>query len=230
MYMMLVDTSRCISCRACQVACKKWHVLPPEENDEPRTELTGTTYTLVKETEGVVKRKLKVAGLEVVQPKLARLFFKDQCRQCVAARCRLACPLKAITRERSGAIVIDPSKCDPDTCGVTKWGITKYPCVERCPYHLPRLDTEKNKMRKCDFCYDRIAEIRDGSPRTTSCADACPSGAIFFGTVKQVTTEAKARLIKVKQRYPDARLGGYVNSTRVRWILIGNPALYGLKK
>jgi len=236
MYMMLVDTSRCISCRACQVACKMWHALPPEENDEPRTDLTSTTFTLVKETEGEVKRKLKKGTLppvSVEENKMMRLFFKDQCRHCVAARCRLACRdalgkgNEAIVRERTGAIVIDKTKCVPATCVIKPWG-TKYPCVERCPYHLPRLDPVSNVMRKCDFCYDRIGEIKDGSPRTTACADACPTGAIFFGTVNKVTAEAKARLIKVRKRYPDARLGGYVNSTRVRWILVGAHALYGL--
>lgn len=246
MYMMLIDTSRCISCRACQVACKHWHALPPETNNEPRTGFTGTTFTLVKETEAELNRKLKVNGVEVVQPKLMRLFFKDQCRHCVGAKCRLACrdawrtlghtekedEMKdgAIVREKTGAVVIDKTKCDPATCVINStWG-NKYPCVERCPYHAPRIDPVINKMRKCDFCYDRIAEIKEGSPRTTACADACPSGAIFFGEVNKVLAEAKARLAKVKTRYPGAKMGGYVNSTRVRWILVGDPALYGLPR
>jgi len=233
MYMMLVDTSRCISCRACQVACKMWHALPPEENNEPRTDLTGTTFTLVKETEAEVKRKLMKLDLvtlhdvDVEQNKSMRLFFKDQCRHCVAPKCKVACPQKAITRESSGAVVINEDLCNPTLC-VNSFG--KYPCVMKCPYHIPRLDPVKTKMKKCDFCFDRIRERKAGSLRATTCADACPTGAIFFGTVKEVASETTKRLAKIKNRYPDARLGGFVNSTRVRWILAGKPSLYGLAK
>ena len=229
MYMMLVDTSRCISCRACQVACKMWHALPAETNNEPRTDLTGTTFTLVKETEAEVKRKLMKNGdpVPVVENKMMRLFFKDQCRHCVAPKCKAACPNKAISREASGAVVVNADLCNPTLC-VDIWG--NYPCKLRCPYHILRLDTTLNKMRKCDFCFDRIRERKFGSTRATACADACPSGAIYFGTVKEVVSEAAKRLAKIKNRYPDARLGGFVNSTRVRWILAGTPSLYGLTK
>lgn len=230
MYGMLIDTSRCISCRACQVACKNWHALPAETDNAPRTDLTGTTFTFVKESEAEVNRKLKVSDVEVVKTKLTRLFFKDQCRHCRAPRCKYACPKTAITIEwGTGAVVIDQTKCDPDSCAITtSLGLKRYPCVERCPYHIPHLDTARNKMRKCDFCYDRIRERKDGSPRATSCADACPSGAIFFGTSTEVNAEATARLAKVKVRYPDARIGGFVFTPQVKWILLGTPTLYGL--
>lgn len=232
MYMMLIDTSKCISCRACQVACKMWHALPAETNNEPRTDLTGTTFTLVKETEAEVKRKLMKNGVPVVENKMMRLFFKDQCRHCRAPRCKYACPKKAITTDfGTGAVVIDQIKCDPNSCVITtSWGVKKYPCVERCWYHIPHLDPVKNKMTKCDFCYDRIRERKDGSPRATTCADACPSGAIYFGTAKQVTSEATKRLAKITNRYPDARIGGFVATPQVKWILLGNAKLYGLAK
>jgi formate dehydrogenase iron-sulfur subunit len=214
-----------------------WHNLPAETDNEPRTGLTGTTFTLVKETEAEVKRKYKEYDAEVVKEKLTRLFFKDQCRHCRAPRCKYACPKKAITIDSgTGAVVIDQAKCDPGLiteggCATeSSWGVKKYPCVERCWYHIPHLDAVKNKMRKCDFCYDRIRERKDGSPRATTCADACPSGAIFFGTPKEVNAEATARLAKVKTRYPDARIGGFVATPLVKWILLGAPKLYGLAK
>lgn len=226
MYMMLIDTSRCISCRACQVACKMWHALPPENNNDPRTDLTGTTFTLVRETEGIIK--VKDAKTAVVRERLVRLFFKDQCRHCVSPRCMYACPKKAIKRERCGAVVVDQTLCKPDECAVVNpWG-KKYPCLEKCWYHILRLDPVKNTMRKCDFCFDRIRERKDGSPRATACADACPSGAIYFDTAKKVLAEAKKRLVTVQKRYPDARIGGFHATPRVRWILLGRSALYGL--
>jgi formate dehydrogenase iron-sulfur subunit len=210
-YMLLIDTSRCIACRACQVACKLWHALPPEGNIEPRLDLTGTTFTLVRETE------------EDVDGKLRRLFFKDQCRHCARPRCKEACPLGAIVTEQTGAVVITDI-CNPDLC-VTPSGET--PCELKCPYDIPRLDWTRNKFRKCDLCYDRI---RDGSGRGTACADACVSEAIFFGTAEEVEAEARTRLEKLKARYPNANLGGASSNGRVKWILIGDPDFYGLHK
>jgi formate dehydrogenase iron-sulfur subunit len=208
-YMLLIDSSRCIACRACQVACKVWHVLAPENNNEPRLDLTGTTFTLVKETEAEIEGRLR------------RLFFKDQCRHCERPRCKEACPLNAIVQEKSGAVVIT-DKCNPDRCLLSSG---RHPCELNCPYNIPHHDEEKNKFRKCDLCYDRIS---DGSGRGTSCADACPSDAIFFGTVKEVQNEAKNRLKKLKTKYPEANLAGSSSTGHVKWLLIGSPDLYDL--
>lgn len=210
-YNLLIDTSRCISCRACQVACKVWHGLPPENGSEPRQYLTGITYTLVQETEAEIDGKLK------------RLFFKNQCRHCFRPRCKEVCPFKAIVKESSGAVVITDA-CNPDLC-ITSTG--EHPCELACPYNIPKLNQQINKFKKCDLCYDRI---RDGSGRGTACADACPSEAIFFGTPKEVASEAVKRLNKIRNRYPDAHLGGSCSEGRVKWILIGSPAAYGLLK
>jgi formate dehydrogenase iron-sulfur subunit len=209
--MLLIDTSRCISCRACQVACKMWHKLLPEDNNKPRTHLTGTTFTLVKEFEAKVDGRLR------------RLFFKDQCRHCIRPRCKNACPLGAITQQGSGAVVIT-ARCNPNLC-ITSSG--NLPCKLACPYNIPRLNKKKNKVRKCDLCYDRIG---DGSGRKTACADACPTGAIIFGDANEVWEKAYKRLAKVKARYPNANIGGSSSQSSVKWLLTASPNLYGLYK
>jgi len=210
---MLIDTSKCISCRACQVACKLWHALPPETNNDPRKDLTGTTFTLVKEFEADVGGKIR------------RLFFKDQCRHCDMAICAGSCPLHAIAKLSSGIVVINPKKCNPDLCFTYADG--KKPCEKVCPYHIPHIDPVKNKARKCDLCYDRML---DGSGRKTACADACPTGAIVIGGLDKVTLYAKRRLYKVRKRYPNAVIGGSsAGSSHVYWLLTEEPSLYGLK-
>lgn len=247
---LLIDTSVCISCRACQVACKMWHKLPPQweypypprEEDpipptdpeinappeidtELRTDLTGTTYTLVKEKEDSVLRKFKkkVNGSEVtvVEPKLTRLFFKDQCHHCINPFCMGACPLKAIKKEATGAVVITDA-CNTDLCPTINGG--KHPCELACPYHIPRINNDKKRATKCDFCYDRI---RDGSKRKTSCAQACPAGAILFGGYKKISDLATRKLKQAKKRYPDANMYQPYPS-RVWWILVDNKEKYGL--
>jgi formate dehydrogenase iron-sulfur subunit len=210
--MLLVDTSRCISCRACQVACKLWHALPPENNNEPRKDLKGTTLTLVKEFEAEVGGKVR------------RLFFKDQCRHCFAPACAAGCPFGAIKRLTNGAVVIVQSKCNPALCPTSTGG--KHPCEKLCPYNIPKIDPVRNVARKCDLCYDRI---RDGSGRKTMCTDACPTGALFFGGATAVKKEAYKRLAKVKARYPNASIGGASACiSSVIWLLTENPSLYGL--
>ena len=211
---MLIDTSKCISCRACQIACKKWHALPPENNNEPRTDLTGTTRTLVREFEVEARGKIR------------RLFFKDQCRHCDAAVCAGGCPLHAIVKHSSGIVLINPNKCNPDLCYTYPDG--KKTCEKVCPYHIPRIDPVTNKATKCDACYDRIL---DGSGRKTACADACPTGAIIVGDVDTVVRPyVNVRLPIVRARYPNAKIGGSsACPSHVYWLLTEDPSLYGLK-
>lgn len=239
---LLIDTSVCISCRACQVACKKWHKLPPiwekdcppnympdntppEISSDLRTDLTGTTYTLVREKEAMVRRKYnKLNGsswVQEIKPKLTRLFFKDQCHHCINPFCMGACPLKAIKKETTGAVVIT-DLCDTTLCPTLSDG--KHPCEIACPYHIPRINEEKKKATKCDLCYDRIG---DGSKRKTSCAEACPADAVTFGGYKKISDLAVKRLNKAKKRYPDANLYQPYPS-RVWWILVDKKEKYGL--
>jgi formate dehydrogenase iron-sulfur subunit len=261
---LLIDTSLCISCRACQVACKKWHKLPPiwekdvpqagdtqtnwancvwKDSVEPwndltpintpplidnelRTDLTGTTFTIVKEREAEVNRKVKklIGGSwsTSVYSKLTRLFFKDQCHQCINPFCMGACPLKAIERDIATGAVVITDACDINLCPTLANG--KHPCEVACPYHIPRINNLKGKATKCDFCYDRI---RDGSGRKTSCAEACPADAVMFGGYKKINDLATTRLKKAKKRYPDANLYQPYPS-RVWWILVTTKDKYGL--
>jgi formate dehydrogenase iron-sulfur subunit len=209
--MMLIDTSICMACRGCQVACKDWHQLPAET-----TEFTGTyqnppdmsadTLTVVKFTEAGGIRDYKY---------MEWLFFKDQCRHCKNAACQDACPVRfAIATEAGGAIVIT-DRCDPNhpRCNGQ--------CVDACPYNIPKING--GKAKKCDFCFDRI---EDG--KSPMCAKTCPPGAITFGNSAYVMGTADDRLAEIQGEYSDANIYPNGSQTRVIWLLVDDPGEYGI--
>jgi formate dehydrogenase iron-sulfur subunit len=216
--MMLIDTSKCMACKGCQVSCKAWHQLPAED-----TSFTGT-YENPPDLSVDVLTRVRFNEVLDSQPFkfMEWLFFKDQCRHCIGMRrgapCQRACPVRgAIVTEAGGAIVIT-DKCNPSRCNRD--------CEDACPYDIPRNDGGKEK--KCDFCYDRI---EDGM--APSCAETCPPGAITFGSASYVQGVASARLSELLARYPNANIypnghcgGGH--ETRVIWLLIDDPSAYGI--
>lgn len=223
--MMLIDTSICMACKSCQVSCKAWHQLPAEDTSftgsyENPPDLSVDTFTRVRFNEVLDSGPFKY---------MEWLFFPDQCRHCIGkmggAPCQRACPVPgAIVTEEGGAIVITDA-CDPSSCNRD--------CEEACPYDIPRNDeTPLGKEKKCDFCYDRIADNK-----APSCAETCPPGAITFGSASYVQGVADARLSELLARYPNANIypngggggkkgGGH--GTRVIWLLIDDPSAYGI--
>lgn len=113
--MMLIDTSKCMACKACQVSCKAWHQLPAEDTSftgsyENPPDLSVNTFTRVRFEEVLDSQPFKF---------MEWLFFKEQCRHCkggMGAPCQRACPVPgAIVSEAGGAIVIT-DKCNPNRC------------------------------------------------------------------------------------------------------------------
>lgn len=211
--MMLIDTSRCMACRGCQVACKDWHQLPAEE-----TTFVGT-YENPPDLSGVTLSRVRFS--EVDGPVFMWLFFKDQCRHCMNPKCQHFCPVgNAIEVTSSGAVVITDS-CNPTAC-------RNRPCERMCPYGIPRFNGDKET--KCDLCFDRIE-----AGKSPICAKTCPPGAITFGDSQTVIDEANARLAELAAEYPNAEV--YPDSflstkpgagTRVGWILVDCADKYGL--
>ena len=158
---MLIDTTRCIGCRACQVACKSWHNLPGERTtfsetwSNPRY-MNSNNYT-------------RIIFREVAQPegKLNWYFIKRQCMHCQDPACESVCPVGALTKLKSGPVVYDDDRC-----------IGCRYCMMACPFQVPKFEwgSAVPLIRKCDFCADRI-EIG----LAPSCATACPSQALVFG-------------------------------------------------
>ncbi len=223
---LLIDTSKCIGCKSCQVACQQWHSLPSEDSTFTGTyqnppDMSAANLTVTK-------------FFERMDTKLSWLFFKDQCRHCDDPPCREECPFRAIIKQGDGIVRIDPAKCNPARCSRN---MIK-PCQDECEFDkIPRYKYLKDgnlvvtKMRKCDFCYNRINNPSgDGESRKPACQIACPPGAISSGDADPMLAEAVNRVNYLKTHgWPDARIypGQSEESTHVLWVLTKRENLYG---
>lgn len=188
---ILVDVSRCIGDRACQVACKQWHDLPGESTRmlagsyQNPPNLSYDTWTLLrfKELPGNGDNRW--------------LFRKHQCMHCTDAACVRVCPVDALSHHKEmGFVSYDRDKCIG--CGY---------CGEFCPFGVPKLDvnafTGQGKMNKCVFCQDRVTH--DLPP---ACVKACPTGALQYGERQELLEKGRARVRELSADYPEATLYG----------------------
>jgi len=192
---VLVDVSRCIGCRGCQVACKQWNELPAEKTTNRGSyqnppDLSGITYTVVRFKEVSQNGTIKWH------------FLKDQCRHCVEPPCAMA------TDEVDGSAVHDANGAVVYTKKTAK---IKDNLAESCPYDIPRKN-EAGQWTKCTFCADRIAEGME-----PACVKACPTGALTFGDREEILALGKKRLNALKATHPKAKL---VDAEDVRWIFL----------
>src|SRR3989304_9849601 len=101
---VLVDLTRCMGCRGCQVACKQWNQLPAELTtwhgtyDNP-IDLKWNTYTKIRFAEGYHKQNLFFR------------FIKTQCMHCKEPACASACPVGALKKTDEGPVIYDKRKC-----------------------------------------------------------------------------------------------------------------------
>ncbi len=204
---MLNDVSKCMACRACQVACKEWNELPAETTrnwgtyeNPPR--LSAHTWTRVQfhETTG--------SGVEWA-------FLKRQCMHCNDAPCVVNCPTGAMHKVQDNFVVVNQD-----------WCIGCSYCVQSCPYHVPALDPDTGTVKKCTFCVDRVTGGLE-----PACAKACPSGAISFGTREEILAKANQRTVDLRgQGMPDAQVYGMHQfaGLNVFYVLSHPPSFYGL--
>jgi formate dehydrogenase iron-sulfur subunit len=224
---LMIDTSKCIGCRACQVACQQWHSLPSED-----TVFTGS----YQNPPDMSAANLTVTKfVETMDTKLNWLFFKDQCRHCDDPPCMEECPLRAIIRQADGVVRIDSSKCFPSRCSTQQ----EKPCQDECEFdEIPRYKYVKNgsivvtKMRKCDLCYDRFNHsVLNAQTRKPACQIACPPGAISFGDANPILAEAMNRVSYLKTHgWPNTKLypgQSGDDATHVIWVLTQNESRYG---
>ncbi len=195
-YGIFIDTTRCIACKGCQVACKQWNRLPAEPTDnlgnlQNPPDFSYTTYKLVRMRE------------QIMDGQVRWLFFPDQCRHCLVAPCLLrAGNTDAIYQDRDTGAVIHTS----DTKALNSQEITA-----ACPYNIPRSNKD-GVLAKCTMCNDRIKRQQE-----PACVKACPTDCLNFGELEDMHEMADRRLKKVKSAYPDARL---LDSENVRVIFL----------
>lgn len=172
---MLIDLSKCVGCRGCQVACKEWNQLPAEDTTwqgsyENPPDLKWNTYTKVRFVEGQENGNFFWR------------FVKTQCMHCKDPACVSACPVGALIKTTEGPVVYDDRKCMG----------CRY-CMLACPFQIPKFEWKKvlPLIRKCTFCTDRVS-----AGKTPSCAQTCPPGAIKYGEYQEILTEAESRIKK----------------------------------
>jgi formate dehydrogenase iron-sulfur subunit len=180
----LIDESKCIGCKACQVACMSWNDLRDEvgENvgvyDNP-SDLSPSSWTLMRFFE-----------VETSPNHLEWLIRKDGCLHCAEPGCLKACPAPgAIVKYSNGIVDFISENCIG--CGY---------CVTGCPFDIPRISKRDNKAYKCTLCSDRVAV-----GQAPACAKTCPTGAISFGTKEDMKMYADKRALELKER-------GYANA------------------
>ena len=211
------DTSVCIGCKACEVACKEWNLVP---QDGP-LRLTGDSYdntgALGASTWRHVAFVEQGAKLQDDQG-LRWLMSSDVCKHCSSAACLEVCPTGALFRTEFGTVVVQPDVCNG--CGY---------CVPACPFGVIDRREDDGRAFKCTLCYDRL---HDGLE--PACAKACPTDSIQFGELDELRERADRRVAALHDAgVGEARLyledeADGVGGAGAFFLLLDEPEVYGL--
>jgi formate dehydrogenase iron-sulfur subunit len=235
------DTSICIGCKACEVACKEWNHVPMAnegftghsfdnsvhlgadrwrhvafvEQQVPAGVQDGASLVQAAEREAAID-----AGVQTYQEGdgLRWLMASDVCKHCTDAACLEVCPTGALFRTEYGTVVVQSDICNG--CGY---------CVSACPFGVLEKREEDGRAWKCTLCYDRLKD-----DKTPACAQACPTHSIQFGELEDLRDRAEQRLAKLQdagqsraQLYLADEDNG-VGGAGAFFLLLDDPEVYGL--
>jgi formate dehydrogenase iron-sulfur subunit len=218
------DTSVCIGCKACEVACKEWNQVP-----EDGLELTGMSYDNTGGLGASTWRHVAfieqpAAGPGGADDGVRWLMSSDVCKHCTSAACLDVCPTGSLLRTEFGTVVVQDDICNG--CGY---------CIPACPFGVidqrrsPEGDRNVGLAQKCTLCYDRI-----GGGLEPACAKACPTDSIQFGPLDELRARAAGRTAELHAAgVTEARLYGEspddgVGGTAAFFLLLDEPEVYGL--
>jgi formate dehydrogenase iron-sulfur subunit len=216
-YGFFTDTSVCIGCKACEVACKEWNQLPADdkgflgESLDNTGELSGATWRHVKFIDNVPDETMGEGDGK------AFLLMSDVCKHCKHASCMDVCPTGAIIRTEFDTVFIQEDVCN---------GCRN--CISACPYDVIDIDADKDVARKCTLCYDRLQGGME-----PACAKACPTDSIQFGPLDELREKAKKREAKLHaQGLKEANLYGHDDKVygglNAFFLLMDKPEAYKL--
>ena len=182
---MLFDLTKCIGCRACQVACKRWNNRPAEETSlsaDAENQWTNPS-TLSYKTWRLVKFKL---NYDEDNDEINWTFIPWSCMHCNDPPCLGVCPTKAVYQREDGIVHIHSDRCIG--CGY---------CVQACPYKVRFFGDDEyfglKSVYKCTYCLDRL----DAGLAETACVQSCPTGALEFGEKNEMHEKARERALAV---------------------------------
>ncbi|HYZ10306.1 MAG TPA: 4Fe-4S dicluster domain-containing protein [Actinomycetota bacterium] len=214
------DTSVCIGCKACEVACKQWNQLPDDGSF-----FTGMSYDNTGDLGASTWRHVEF--IERPAPPtggpgdgFSWLMMSDVCKHCRSAACLEACPTGAIVRTEFDSVFVQPDVCNG--CGY---------CVAACPFGVIDRREDDGRAWKCTLCYDRLKD--DMEP---ACAKACPTDSIQFGDIDELRARAEARLAHLHDRgVTEASLYGAdaasqpgTDGLNAFFLLLDEPEVYNL--
>jgi len=215
----LTDSTLCIGCKACEVACKEWNGVPEDGfkwsgfSYDNTGSLGASTWRHVKFVEHAPEAGFGGNAAEVN----SWTFSSDVCKHCENAGCLEACPTGALVRTEFGGVFLQPDVCNG--CGY---------CVVTCPFGVVARNEEDGRAFKCTFCYDR-----QKAGLVPACAKACPTESIQFGEIGHLQQKAHERVRDLHQRgMEDAELydasGTSVGGTHAMFIVRGDVRSYNL--
>jgi formate dehydrogenase iron-sulfur subunit len=173
-YGMLADSIRCIGCKRCMSACKRWNNLRVQRDElvtDRETHLNANNWKIIN-LRADAKNRAK------------RHYVQWSCQHCIEPACVGVCPVTAITKLPHGPVVINEKKC-----------IGCRYCFQACPWKVPQFDFDKRVTRKCHLCYNRTL-LNYQKP---ACVAACPVGALAFDYKHQIILEAHRRVQRLKR-------------------------------
>jgi formate dehydrogenase iron-sulfur subunit len=229
------DTSVCIGCKACEVACKEWNLLPDEgfafsgHSYDNTVALGATTWrhvAFIEQQRPVALPSLDLTGSAAAatvlggesQDGMRWLMSSDVCKHCTSAACLEVCPTGALFRTELGSVVVQPDICNG--CAY---------CVPACPFGVIDRREDDGRAWKCTLCYDRT---RDGLE--PACAKACPTDSIQYGQLDELRERAQRRLATLHEHgmadanlyLADERNG--ISGAGAFFLLLDEPEAYGL--
>jgi formate dehydrogenase iron-sulfur subunit len=171
------DTTVCIGCKACEVACKEWNQLPAASGGRPQ--LSGNSYDNTRRLDGIHWRHVQfVEQFDESRANGRWLLMSDVCKHCVQAGCLEVCPTGAIIRTEFDTVVIQSDVCN---------GCRD--CIPACPFGVIDINPASGTAQKCTLCYDRLQAGME-----PACSKACPTDSIQFGTVRELRQVAARRV------------------------------------
>jgi formate dehydrogenase iron-sulfur subunit len=210
------DTSLCIGCKACEVACKEWNHVPDSMQD-----LTGMSYDNTVALGANDWRHVKF----IEQPTRIQdeegfrwLMSSDVCKHCDEAACLDVCPTGALFRTEFDTVVVQSDVCNG--CGY---------CVPACPFGVIERREGDGRAWKCTLCYDRLLDDKE-----PACAQACPTNSIQFGELGDLRDHARVRVLELQEHgVQGAQLYGAdtddgVGGMHAFFLLLDEPEAYSL--
>ncbi len=199
---VLVDTTRCVGCRSCEMACAEAHHLTVPDISDPSA--------FEKERKTTVSQWTVVNRYETEK---GEIFVKTQCMHCNQPGCVAACLVKAMEKRKEGPVTWETN------CMGCRY------CMPSCPFEIPKFEYQSStpRIQKCNMCWERL-----GKGEKPACVENCPEEALLFGPRRKLIEEANSRIYKnpekyITQIYGEHEVGGtgYLYLSKVPFEQIG---------